>query len=99
MIAPAERADDQVEGIAHAQPLQRRDHAGRHDAAHAAALEHERDAVDVLARAGHRAGIGTLAQDSRDGMGRRGELRTSPLTVTQARHSHRPVERWYVPGA
>src|SRR5829696_3695815 len=73
---PVERAgrgpDDEVEGPREPQALQRRRHPGRHDAAHPAALQDERDAVAVLAPAGQRAGGAARAEDGRDGMGRSG---------------------------
>jgi hypothetical protein len=61
-------ADDQVEARRQLQPLERRRHPGRHDAAHAAALEHERHPVRVAPRARPGAGQPPLPQHRRDGM-------------------------------
>ena len=51
-------ADDEVEARRQPEPLERRRHPGGDDAAHAAALEHERHPVPVRARARPRAARG-----------------------------------------
>ena len=63
------RADDEVEARRQLEPLERRRHPGRHDAAHAAALEHERDPVRVrAARPGREPRESPLAQHRGDGV-------------------------------
>ena len=52
----------------------------------------------VLARAGHRAGVGTLAQDSRDRMVATAAAADIAFTVTQIAFAP-PRGRWYVSGA
>ena len=59
-------ADDEVEARGQPEALERRGHAGRDDPAHAAALEHERDAVGITARARARSARRPPAQDVDD---------------------------------
>ena len=66
------RADDQVEARRQPEALQRRGHAGRDDAAHAPAFEHECHPVRVAARARRRPPGGALPKDSDDGVRRVG---------------------------
>ena len=68
LIAPAEAPTTTSKHGVSSEPLERRRHPGRHDAAHAAALEHERDPVRVAPRARPRAGQPPLPQHRRDGM-------------------------------
>ena len=61
-------ADHEVEAARQPEPLQRRRHAGRDDAAHPAALEHHRDPVGVAADAGRGALAQARAQHVIDGV-------------------------------
>jgi hypothetical protein len=55
-------AHDEVEAAGHAKALQRGGHPGRDDPTHAAALDHERDAMGIAARARLRAARGSRTQ-------------------------------------
>ena len=101
---PRRRAVDLVEGVEQAELLDRRRHPRRDDAAHPAALDHQRDAPPV----GPRAGLGALVAAAADeldhrvaalvlGHRRRGAMRVEGEALQDCR-SHRlrgyPYRPW-----